>query len=69
MCQHKLLECKELTPDRARNYPPTLLEWNCAEKQSGMALQARLSDGQNATAAVQSWTTGDEYTANLLQSR
>ena len=69
ICQHKLLECKELTPDRARNYPQTILERQCAERKDRMALHACLSDGQNATGAVQSWTTADEFTANLLQSR
>ena len=59
----------EFTPDRARNYPSTLLEWFSAERNCRMAVRAKLPDGQLATSAIKSWTTGDEYTAHLLQSR
>ncbi|XP_037094410.1 unconventional myosin-XV-like isoform X2 [Pollicipes pollicipes] len=67
-CQKKLLRSP---PDGrlSRVYPPTLLEWRCNRKKQQMALEVSCSDGHTCFAPVDSWTTGEELAAYVLENR
>ncbi|XP_043211488.1 unconventional myosin-XV-like [Amphibalanus amphitrite] len=67
-CQKKLLRSP---PDGrlSRVYPPTLLEWRCNRKKQQMALEVSCADGHTCFAPVDSWTTGEELAAYVLENR
>ncbi|GAB6020238.1 Unconventional myosin-XV [Chamberlinius hualienensis] len=71
LCQKKLLESEAVVvgPQLERNYPPCLLEWKTNTKRMNMALEALYPDGESAYGVVDSWSTGEEFTARLLKRR
>ncbi|KAK7069816.1 putative TRAFAC class myosin-kinesin ATPase superfamily [Halocaridina rubra] len=69
MCQRKLLSSHKRSAGIARTYPPTDLEWRSNRKKSRMALEARFPDGKLGMGEVDSWTTGEEFAARLLEER
>ncbi len=50
-----------------RQFPPTVLEWRANKKRVNLALEAKSSDGDARHGAVDSFTTSEEFAANILQ--
>ncbi|KAL3238864.1 hypothetical protein MRX96_021885 [Rhipicephalus microplus] len=66
-CQQQLLRSQGRD---ARTYPPCMLEWQANAKKCRMALPAAFHDGSEPSmVAVDSWTTGEEFAAPLIQAR
>jgi myosin-15 len=53
----------------SRQFPPTVLEWRANKKRVNLALEAKSSDGDARHGAVDSFTTAEEFAANILQVR
>jgi myosin-15 len=53
----------------ARIYPPTLLEHTANSRQTGIALEASFPNGDCRSVSLDSWTTGEEFAADLLRSK
>ncbi|XP_064478725.1 unconventional myosin-XV-like isoform X2 [Ornithodoros turicata] len=68
-CQQQLLRQNGLGPEDARTYPPCLLEWKANTRKMQMALEAQFPDEREGLGAVDSWTTGEEFAAELLHAR
>jgi hypothetical protein len=51
----------------SRQFPPTVLEWRANKKRVNLALEAKSSDGDARHGAVDSFTTAEEFAANILQ--
>ncbi len=51
----------------SRQFPPTVLEWRANAKRVNMALEGKCSDGDARHGAVDSFTTAEEFAANILQ--
>ncbi|CAN7946873.1 unnamed protein product, partial [Ixodes hexagonus] len=66
-CQQQLLRSHGRD---ARVYPPCMLEWQANSKKARMALQAAFYDGSEPLmGSLDSWTTGEEFAAPLVQAR
>ena len=46
-----------------------MLEWKASRKKAGLAVEAEFSDSEKVQGQVESWTTAEEFTANLLKHR
>ncbi|XP_050694860.1 unconventional myosin-XV-like isoform X6 [Eriocheir sinensis] len=69
LCQRKLLSSHKRSGGVARSCPPIELEWRSNRKKARMALEARFPDSKVGLGEVDSWTTAEEFAANLLQER
>ena len=68
-CQHKLLRSAHIPSLNARVYPPTLLEHTANSRQTGIALEGSLPNGESRAVTLDSWTTGEEFAADLLRAK
>ncbi|XP_064628723.1 unconventional myosin-XV-like isoform X2 [Lineus longissimus] len=66
LCQHKLLQSMGIEPLLSRTYPPSMLEWRANKRRAHMAVEVKFADGSQTSSAVDSWTTGEEFTSNIL---
>jgi myosin-15 len=73
ICQQKLLRSAIQLPDsgKTRAFPPTILEWRANKKRVNMALPATCTDDpkHQLYAAVDSFSTAEEFAANILADR
>ncbi|XP_075926028.1 unconventional myosin-XV isoform X2 [Petromyzon marinus] len=71
-CQHKLLQgmsANSVEPGASRTFPPCLLEWVAAKNHAAMALEVACHNGETLLCPVESWTTGEQLGASILQRR
>ncbi|CAM9308649.1 unnamed protein product [Lampetra fluviatilis] len=71
-CQHKLLQgmsANSVEPGASRTFPPCLLEWVAAKNHAAMALEVACYNGETLLCPVESWTTGEQLGASILQRR
>ncbi|XP_023316209.1 unconventional myosin-XV isoform X2 [Trichogramma pretiosum] len=77
-CQRKILQSERvlikvisgnqtLCSHIPRNYPPSVLEWRANRTRVNMALTVGFYNGENATCAVDSWTTCEELAFAAVQ--
>ena len=69
ICQNKLLRSSLIQPQNVRTYPPTLLEHTANSNNTSMALEANLPNGDAKMTSIDSWSTGEEFAADLLKSK
>ena len=46
-----------------------MLEWKACRKKASVAVEAEFSDGHKVQGQLDSWTTAEDFTANLLKDR
>ncbi|RWS29427.1 myosin XV-like protein, partial [Leptotrombidium deliense] len=69
VCQKKLLQSERVERENCRTYPPSLLEWKSNMKKSNMALKSSFFDGDTKYAAVESWSTCEQFAADALKAK
>ncbi|XP_041362375.1 unconventional myosin-XV-like isoform X3 [Gigantopelta aegis] len=69
ICQHKVLQSANIEPQLCRIYPPCLLEWVANQRKASMGLEVKFPDDHNFIGHVESWTSGELFTSQLLKAR
>lgn len=66
--QRLLLTCDHVEPLNCRAYPASLLEWKVLMKKCGMSLEVNMANGDSKYSQVDSWTTAEQITSEILKS-
>ncbi|XP_029292905.1 unconventional myosin-XV [Cottoperca gobio] len=76
LLQHRLIQANQKTqlgsgstPETARTYPLSLLEWTANRKKANMVLHVHCFDGGSFLCPVHSWTSGEDLAGNILRHR
>ncbi|KAK5885272.1 hypothetical protein CesoFtcFv8_019000 [Champsocephalus esox] len=76
LLQHRLIQANQKTqlgsgstPETARTYPLSLLEWTANRKKANMVLHVHCFDGASFLCPVHSWTSGEELAGDILRHR
>ncbi|CAJ0955651.1 unnamed protein product [Ranitomeya imitator] len=69
ICQSKMLRAKQKDLSTVRSHAPTLLEWTANERKGKMVVDIYTYNEEKYTAEVDSWTTAEQLSGWLLQSR
>ncbi|XP_074511412.1 unconventional myosin-XV-like isoform X7 [Sebastes fasciatus] len=76
LLQHRLIQTNQKTqltsgstPETARTYPLSLLEWTANRKKANMVLHVHCSDGGSFLCPVHSWTSGEDLAGDILRHR
>ncbi|XP_076608369.1 unconventional myosin-XV [Chaetodon auriga] len=76
LLQHRLIQANQKTqlssgstPETARTYPLSLLEWTANRKKANMVLHVHCFDGGSFLCPVHSWTSGEDLAGDILRHR
>ncbi|XP_028454926.1 unconventional myosin-XV [Perca flavescens] len=76
LLQHRLIQANQKTqlgsgstPETARTYPLSLLEWTANRKKANMVLQLHCFDGGSFLCPAHSWTSGEDLAGDILRHR
>ncbi|XP_072225685.1 unconventional myosin-XV [Leuresthes tenuis] len=76
LLQHRLIQANQKTqlssgstPETARTYPLSLLEWTANRKKANMVLHVHCLDGGSFLCPVHSWTSGEDLAGHILRHR
>ncbi|KAE8282979.1 Unconventional myosin-XV Unconventional myosin-15 [Larimichthys crocea] len=76
LLQHRLIQGNQKTqlgsgssPETARTYPLSLLEWTANRKKANMVLHVHCFDGGAFLCPVHSWTSGEDLAGDILRHR
>ncbi|XP_049926298.1 unconventional myosin-XV [Epinephelus moara] len=76
LLQHRLIQANQKsqlgsgpTPETARTYPLSLLEWTANRKKANMVLHVHSFDGGSFLCPVHSWTSGEDLAGDILRHR
>ncbi|XP_068560532.1 unconventional myosin-XV [Cebidichthys violaceus] len=76
LLQHRLIQANQKTqlgsgstPETARTYPLSLLEWTANRKKASMVLHVHCLDGGSFLCPVHSWTSGEDLAGHILRHR
>ncbi|XP_068193571.1 unconventional myosin-XV [Antennarius striatus] len=76
LLQHRLIQanqkmqlCSGSSPETARTYPLSLLEWTANRKKANMALHVHCFDGGSFLCPVHSWTSGEDLAGDIMRHR
>ncbi|XP_077107866.1 unconventional myosin-XVB-like isoform X2 [Ranitomeya variabilis] len=69
ICQSKMLRAKQKDLSTVRSHALTLLEWTANERKGKMVVDIYTYTEEKYTAEVDSWTTAEQLSGWLLQSR
>ncbi|KAK9534679.1 hypothetical protein VZT92_007109 [Zoarces viviparus] len=76
LLQHRLIQANQKTqlgsgstPETARTYPLSLLEWTANRKKANMVLHVHCFDGGSFLCPAHSWTSGEELAGHILRHR
>ncbi|XP_029914219.1 unconventional myosin-XV [Myripristis murdjan] len=76
LLQHRLIQANQKSqlgsgssPETARTYPLSLLEWTANRKKANMVLQVHCFDGASFLCPVHSWTSGEDLAGDILRHR
>ncbi|TKS91706.1 Unconventional myosin-XV [Collichthys lucidus] len=74
LLQHRLIQGSQKTqlgsgssPETARTYPLSLLEWTANRKKANMVLHVHCFDGGAFLCPVHSWTSGEDLAGDILR--
>ncbi|KAI2804564.1 Myosin and Kinesin Tail domain protein [Blomia tropicalis] len=66
--QRLLLSSDKDEPANSRSFPASLLEWKANLKRCGMSVDLQCPNGDFKLVQLDSWTTGEQLTSDLLHS-
>ncbi|XP_070398919.1 unconventional myosin-XV [Nothobranchius furzeri] len=76
LLQHRLIQANQKmhlssgsSPETARTYPLSLLEWTANRKKANMVLHVHCFDGGSFLCPVHSWTSGEDLAGHILRHR
>ncbi|XP_075942840.1 unconventional myosin-XV [Anarhichas minor] len=76
LLQHRLIQANQKTqlgsgstPETARTYPLSLLEWTANRKKANLVLHVHCFDGGSFLCPAHSWTSGEELAGHILRHR
>ncbi|KAM3863907.1 LOW QUALITY PROTEIN: unconventional myosin-XV [Diretmus argenteus] len=76
LLQHRLIQANQKSqlasgssPDTSRTYPLSLLEWTANRKKANMVLQVHCFDGVSYLCPINSWTSGEDLSGDILRHR
>ncbi|KAM4531771.1 unconventional myosin-XV-like [Odontesthes bonariensis] len=76
LLQHRLIQANQKTqlssgstPETARTYPLSLLEWTANRKKANLVLHLHCLDGGSFLCPVHSWTSGEDLAGHILRHR
>ncbi|GLD74594.1 unconventional myosin-XV, partial [Lates japonicus] len=76
LLQHRLIQANQKaqlasgsTPETARTYPLSLLEWTANRKKANLVLHVHCFDGGSFLCPVHSWTSGEDLAGDILRHR